>query len=47
LETNSFLDRLAEGIQDTVFGNGYIALGVVVCVLLVSVASRIFGGGRL
>ena len=43
----SFWDALSEFIRDVVFGNGFIALGVIVLVALVVVLSRVTGAGQL
>jgi len=44
---SSFVESLQEFIQDVVFGNGYIALAVLVLIALVVVISRLTKAGSL
>ena len=43
----SFVDSLQEFIQDVVFGNGYIALAVLVLIAIIVVVSRLTKAGSL
>ena len=42
-----FVDSIQEFIQDVVFGNGYIALAVLVLIAIVVVVSRLTKAGSL
>jgi hypothetical protein len=43
----SFVEQIREFIQDVVFGNGYIALAVLVLIAIITVASRLTKAGSL
>ena len=43
----SFIDSIQEFIQDVVFGNGYIALAVLVLMAIIVVISRLTKAGSL
>jgi hypothetical protein len=43
----SFVELIREFIQDVVFGNGYIALAVLVLIAVITVVSRLTKAGSL
>lgn len=46
-DIDGFWSSVRELIQDVVFGNGFIALGVIIVIALVTIASRLTTAGRL
>ena len=43
----NIVNLIQEFIQDVVFGNGYIALAVLVLIALITIASRLTKAGSL